>query len=95
MKTKVQMLVLVLILALAMTGLAGADSGVALPRWVASGGATDATSETVALRATLGQPVVGVVSGGDVSVGQGFWHGGTVSVPPGGGHALYLPLVQR
>ena len=58
-----------------------------------SGGASDSTAGGITLRATLGQPVVGVISGGDVALGQGFWHGGaaggiqqvvvTVTVPAG------------
>jgi len=90
MKTK--MLILALVLFLAAAGAALANGGIELPRWVLSGGASDSAGGDVALRATLGQPVVGVVSGGDVTLGQGFWHGGRL---PGGGYDIYLPLVQR
>ena len=57
-------------------------------------GVSDSAVGTVSLRASLGQPLVGVVasSGADVTLGQGFWHGGSA---PGGVHDLYLPLVQR
>ncbi len=90
MKTKI--LILVLVLSLVVVGLALANGGIELPRWALSGGASEAASGDVTLRATLGQPVVGVVSGGDVTLGQGFWHGGEL---PEGAYSIYLPLIQR
>jgi hypothetical protein len=91
MKTKNLILALALALSLGVAGATLADSGVERPRWVLSGGASDSTAGGAALRATLGQPVVGVVTsgGGDVALGQGFWHGTTP------GHNIYLPLVIR
>ncbi len=89
MKTRILILVLVLALFLVATGAALANGVVELPRWVLGGGASDSAAEGVALRATLGQPVVGVVSGGDVTLGQGFWCGATP------GYNIYLPLVIR
>jgi hypothetical protein len=94
MKTKVKIWVLVLALFLTMAGVALA-SDVDLPRWVLSGGATDATTGGgTTLRATLGQPVVGLVasSGGEVTLGQGFWCGGSL---PEGLYRVYLPLVEK
>ena len=92
MKTK--MLILALVLFLAAAGVALANGVVELPRWALGGGASDSAATGVSLRATLGQPVVGVVSGsgGNVTLGQGFWHGGRL---PEGGYDIYLPLVQR
>ncbi len=92
MKTKILILALVLVLSLMVAGLALANGGIELPRWVLSGGASNSVGGDVTLRATLGQPVVGVVSGGEVTVGQGFWHGGEL---PEGAYAIYLPLIQR
>ena len=92
MKIKILILILVLTLSLVVVGLALANGGLELPRWVLGGGASDSTAGDVSLQATLGQPVVGVVSSGDVALGQGFWHGGRL---PGGGYDIYLPLVQR
>ena len=89
MKTKILILTLVLALSLVAAGLALANGGVERPRWVLGGGASDSAAGSVTLRATLGQPVVGVVSGGDVTLGQGFWHGGAP------GYNVYLPLVIR
>jgi hypothetical protein len=93
MKTKILILALVLALFLAAAGAALANGGVELPRWALGGGASDSAAGDVTLRATLGQPVVGAVSGsgsaGDVTLGQGFWHGATP------GYNIYLPLVIR
>jgi hypothetical protein len=95
---KIKILILVLALSLDVVGVAAArvavaSGGVERPRWVLGGGASDsaATSDSVIMRATLGQPVVGVVSDGDgdVTLAQGFWHGATQ------GYTTYLPLVLR
>lgn len=93
MKTKI--LILALVLFLAAAGLTAASGVVERPRWVLGGGASDSAAGAVTLRATLGQPVVGVITGGDgqsVTLGQGFWLGGIL---PGGGYDIYLPLVLR
>lgn len=92
MKNKTPILVLALALSLAVAGLALANDGVELPRWVLGGGASDAAGGYATLRGTLGQPVVGVVSGGATTLGQGFWLGGGL---PGGGYRIHLPLVMR
>jgi hypothetical protein len=94
---KIKILILALALSLAIAGVAAArvavaNNGVERPRWVLGGGASDsaAGSGAVALHATLGQPLVGgVTDGGDITLGQGFWHGATP------GHNIYLPLVIR
>jgi hypothetical protein len=90
MKTKI--LILALVLFLAAAGAAVANGGVELPRWVLSSGASDsAGGGGITLRATLGQPVVGVVASGsgDITLAQGFWCGATP------GYDIYLPLVMR
>lgn len=89
MKTKVLILLLLLILSLVIVGLAVANNGVALSRWVLGGGASKSTGGDTTVQASLGQPIVGAVSNGNVTLGQGFWHGGS------GGYHIYLPLVQR
>ena len=89
MKTKIPIPALVLVLLLVGVVLAWANGGVELPRWALGGGASDAGGGDVTLQATLGQPVVGVVSGGDVTVGQGFWYGATPA------YNIFLPLVMR
>jgi hypothetical protein len=89
MRTNLLLLALLLALILAAAGVALASNGVARPREVLSGGASDSSAGEVTLRATLGQPVVGVVSGAGVTLSQGFWHGGAL------GYDIYVPLVIR
>ena len=89
MRTKVLILALALALFLVVAGVVLANGDIARPRWVLGGGASDSAAGGVTLRATLGQPLVGVVSGGDVTLGQGFWRGATP------GYNIYLPLVIR
>jgi hypothetical protein len=93
MKTKVLILALVLALFLVVTGVALADGDVARLRWVLGGGASDSAAGDVTLRATLGQPVVGAVSGGDVTLGQGFWCGAGPVAPAD--QFIFLPVVVR
>jgi hypothetical protein len=91
MKNKVLILALVLVLSLVAAGFTLAN-GDYLPRWVLGGGASDSAGGAVTMRGTLGQPVVGVVASGEVTLGQGFWYGGGI---PEYDHHTYLPLVQR
>ena len=89
MKTKTLMLALLLALLLAVAGVALANGSPELPREVLGSGASDSAGGDTTLRATLGQPVVGVVAsgGGDVTLAHGFWHGVR--------YRIYLPLIQR
>ncbi len=89
MKTKILILALALALSLVVVGLALANGSVERPRWVLGGGVSDSAAGGVSLRGILGQPVVGVVSGGDVTLGQGFWRGATP------GYSIYLPLIMH
>lgn len=52
-----------------------AASGPAIGWNVISGGGAPASGGAVTLNATLGQPVVGSSTGGDVSLGAGYWYG--------------------
>jgi len=83
----IHVLTLALILSLLLAGLALASDGPERLREVLSGGASDSIAGAVSMRATLGQPVVGVVSGRGVTLRQGFWHGAE--------YRVYLPLVLR
>ncbi len=93
MRTKVQIVTLVLALLLAATGLALTDDGAALPRSVLGAGTSDSSGDSVTLRATLGQPLVGGIAdgGGQVALGQGFWHG----IWAAGTYEVYLPIAVR
>ena len=94
MRTKGLILTLVLILSLIATGLALANNGFELPRWVLSSGASDSSGGNVRLHATFGQPVVGMVasSNGNVTMGQGFVPD---SEPPAELYNVNLPIVLK
>ena len=94
MKTKILTLVLVLVLAmfLGITSVVLANDGLELSRWVLGGGVSDSCGSDITLKATLGQPVVGIVSFGDLTMGQGFWNSYHHSEAL---NDIYLPLVQR
>ena len=68
------------------------DGDKELPRWLLGGGASDSVAGTTSLRATLGQPVVGVVSSGEIGLGQGFWFGGSLAQDE---YYINLPLVLK
>ena len=89
MNSRNRLLIAALVVVLVAAGVVLANDNLELPRWVLGGGATDAAGGNVALRATLGQPIVGVVSYEEITIGQGFWLGGA------GGYAVYLPLLLR
>jgi hypothetical protein len=88
MKTKIRIAVLALALLMAAGGVALANGDLEIPRWVISSGATEAASGDISLNATLGQPIIGEVSNGEVTLGQGYWYGGD-------GYRVYLPLIQK
>ena len=86
---RVLTLILALALALAMAaGLALAADDPEPARQVLAGGASNSTAPGITLRATLGQPIVGLVSSDDVTLGQGFWG-------LGARYHTYLPLLFR
>jgi hypothetical protein len=55
------------------------------------GGTTYAAGGVYTLGGTIGQPDAGLLTGGDYSVGGGFWCGGALVEH----HKVYLPLVVR
>jgi hypothetical protein len=93
MRSRIRILGLTLTLVFAVVSLvsAGTDD-VAQPRWVLSGGASDAAGGMVTVRATLGQPIIGPISNGNgvVIIGQGFWPSTVLA-----GYAVYLPVTLR
>ena len=89
MKTKRLILTLVLALFLAAAGSALAVNYIELLRWVLGGGASDSSAEDVTLQGTLGQPIVGDISGGNITLEQGFWHGSSNL------QDIYLPLILK
>ena len=97
MKTKLVILLLTLVFSLVGNGaaLAADQTDPVLPRAMLSGGATDSAAGEGTLHATLGQPVVGLISAGQVTLEQGFWHAESQGPPTGSEHEVYLPLVVR
>ena len=84
MKTRALILTLTLALLLVLAGVVLANGPP--PRQALSSGATDAHATGLTLRATLGQPFIGLLttSGGaddDITLGQGLWHGGSIPTP--------------
>ena len=90
MKKIVLISVLALAVMLVVTGVALAVAGAQVQREIISGGASASAGGGISMQATLGQPVVGVISGGDVTLEQGFWHSVVAVV-----YQVFLPLVLR
>jgi hypothetical protein len=59
--------------------------------WVIAGGGEPIQSGNVSINDTLGQPVIGPSSGGNVSLTAGYWYG-PVSEPS---HIYYLPIILK
>ena len=59
---------------------------------VDGGGETFSTGGGYSLGCTIGHPDAGLLTGGEYSLGGGFWGGGATV---GAIHGVYLPLVQR
>jgi hypothetical protein len=80
----------VLLAALLVAGVAWAQVTQADIGWwvIASGGAAS-TGDNITLNATIGQPVVGISSGADITLSAGFW-GGVAPVIK-----LYLPCITK
>lgn len=75
-------------IALASTS-AALSAGYDLSWWTVDGGGHTLSTDYT-LGGTVGQPDAGVLSGGDYTLGGGFW-GGAAAVE----HEIYLPLVLR
>jgi hypothetical protein len=84
----IRVLTLAFTLFILVTGIALAN-GVERPRDVLGSGLSDSVAGDVILSATVGQPVVGVVLGEDIALGQGFWYGSVIE------NRIYLPLLLR
>jgi hypothetical protein len=55
------------------------------------GGGGTSSGGSYILSGTLGQPDANLLSGGDYTLGSGFWGGGALA----GWYKVYLPLVMR
>jgi hypothetical protein len=53
-----------------------AIDGTAVDWWVVAGGGAPSNTDSITMNGTLGQPVVGLSSGGNVSLSAGYWAAG-------------------
>ena len=86
-----QKLILGCLLAIMLLIGAGAALAASTPavNWSTLGaGGAPSGSGAVTLNGTLGQPVAGPSSGGNVALGAGYWYGFA-------GEKIYLPVVKR
>jgi hypothetical protein len=58
---------------------------------VVAGGGGHSSAADYAVGGTAGQPDAGLLTGGEYTLGGGFWGGGAVTL----GYDTYLPLVLR
>ena len=65
-----------------------AIDGTAVDWWVVAGGGAPSSADGITMNGTLGQPMVGQSSGGDVSLSAGYWGAGAE-------YTLYFPVVMR
>jgi hypothetical protein len=65
-----------------------AIDGTALDWWVVAGGGSPSSADSITMNGTLGQPVVALSSGGDVSLRAGYWGAGAE-------YTVYFPIVMR
>ena len=77
---------------LMIAGTAFALSAPTIDWWVFGGGGGTSSNGEITMNATIGQPLVGSSSDGDVSLHSGYWVSGTVSEQE---YLNYLPLVLR
>jgi len=59
--------------------------------WVVAGGGEPIQSGNVSINDTLGQPVIGPSSGGNVSLTAGYWYGPLSE----SSHIYYLPIILK
>ena len=91
MKRATTYTVAVLLVLALVSGVALANGGPGRLRQVISGGGTNASAGDLTVHGTLGQPVVGTVTGdAGVVIGQGFWSGVGAA-----DYYVYLPLILR
>jgi hypothetical protein len=85
-------LILVTFLLLASAVLAQSGNGYDLSWWTVDGGGhTFSSGGNYELGGTIGQPDAGVLTGGDYTLGGGFWGGGAVAAE----YNVYLPLILK
>ena len=84
--------VLVAIALLLAVSTALAWSGFDVSWWTVDGGGGTASGGSYTLAGAIGQPDAGVLTGGDYTLGGGFWGGGGAAAVE---YKVYLPLVLK
>ncbi|MFC2043319.1 hypothetical protein ACFLUA_04135 [Chloroflexota bacterium] len=56
--------------------------------WVLAGGGAPSSGDSITMNSTLGQPVIGISSGENVSLRAGYWVDGAE-------YLVYMPVVMR
>jgi len=59
-----------------------AQGSAAIAWWIIGGGGAPCSGGSVTLNDSLGQPIVGSASGGNISLGSGYWGGRAVEEGP-------------
>ncbi len=85
--------VIILLLLIVAPVLAQSGGGYDLSWSIVSGGGGTSSAGTFVLNGVIGQHDAGMMSGGNYSVGGGFWGGGEVTVPPN--FNVFLPLLNK
>jgi hypothetical protein len=89
-KRKSFMLLASLLSTLLLTSIALASGSYSINWYVIGGGGGHAEAGNYSLDATIGQPAMGVMSGGPYTLASGFW-GGALAVE----YKIYLPIVLK
>ena len=84
----------VLLLLIVVPVLAQSGGGYDLSWSNVSGGGGTSSAGAFVLDGVVGQPDAGELSGGDYSLGGGFWGGGEINIEPED-HNIFLPLIVR
>jgi len=87
--SRTTVLVTIVLLLAASTALAW--PGFDVSWWTVDGGGGAASGGSYTLTGAIGQPDAGVLTGGDYTLGGGFWGGGAAAVE----YKVYLPMVLR
>jgi hypothetical protein len=88
------LLILLVVLGLLLAGVGAARAAqtgsAGIGWWTLSAGGGPSSGGTVALNATLGQPMPGTFSGGTVQLKAGYWAG-----VGAGQTVIYLPVIRK
>ena len=90
-KSYFRLSVLIIILLSLFVAVAAVASGDTKTIWyvLGGGGGGGCSAGQTCLQGTFGQPIVGYVSNGSISIGSGFWYGVSREM------SIYLPFVRR